>query len=614
MGAFALILHAPGSMAREAELDRSLAAIDALGRAGRRCLALGELALGVQYAGLAGECASPLESGDLVLAADARIDNRDELIAQLDVAAHADDAELILAAYRRWGGDCARRLLGDFAFAIYDRSRRALYAAADLVGCRRLFYAELPGDRLLLASEEACLIAWPDLCRDWDRLGLAGWLLADSPRDRSLWSDIQVLAPGSWMRCSHGRVQTQAYWSLDGLAAIRYKDERDYAEALRERLSDAVAVRLQRPAGGVAAELSSGLDSSSVCALASRIEPGGAIKALSQVFPDHRDCDESAGIAAIVDVLGLDQRGFDAGVIVSAGFPGDYVPLSGSPGLLGNPVQRRTLALAGEQGASLLLTGLGGDELTVGAPLRVHLERLLAGDLGVLSEMTRVARRWRVRPWWLALQWFAWPVLERLSPSLVERLRRWRAGCADKDWLRIDAETQRALQRERRRAGSCAVAAMLESVRRSASLRVLDGYRWYGAEVGIDVRAPFLDRRLLEFALAIPPRLWFREGWSKWLLRQAMAGLLPEQTLAGNKVIFGNLFRDAWLANQTPVRTALGASGLKRIPWLDASDILARIHREAPLALDDRRLFFLWSLGAWMERHGGDWPDSGNHP
>ncbi|HEV7877059.1 asparagine synthase-related protein, partial [Bradyrhizobium sp.] len=217
----------------------------------------------------------PLTSrqGNIVLVAAARLDNRADLFGALGVPqaerATMSDGALILRAYERWGEQTPARLLGDWAFAAWDRQRQRLFVARDQYGVTALYYYASP--RLVaFASCHAALLASPGVPRRLNELHVAeiffGW-----PGDgtATLWEDVRRLPPAHCVSISASGVAVREYWRLQDAPEIRLGSDGSYLEQFRALYDEAVRCRLrsQRPLGST---LSAGLDSSSVTALAAR--------------------------------------------------------------------------------------------------------------------------------------------------------------------------------------------------------------------------------------------------------------------------------------------------------------------------------------------------------
>ncbi|HET7875173.1 MAG TPA: asparagine synthase-related protein, partial [Methylomirabilota bacterium] len=252
------------------------------------------------------------ESGDLCLVLDGRIDNRGELRAALapdGLRLRSDsDGELVLRAYARWGTACPARLIGDFAFALWDNRERRLFCARDPLGVRP-FYYHTDGRRFSVASELQQLLVDPSRAAEPNEGMIAEYLACEiTHREDTLYRDIFRLPPGHSLVVRPGGHVVSPYWDIDPSRAIRHGTSRDYAEHFRDVFDEAVRCRL-RSANPIAAELSGGLDSSSVVATAASLAPAGratgdGVETYSLVFPGHA-CDESGYANQVVALHAL---------------------------------------------------------------------------------------------------------------------------------------------------------------------------------------------------------------------------------------------------------------------------------------------------------------------
>jgi len=204
------------------------------------------------------------KNGDLTITADARIDNRDELLAALGLAAWAHgeitDSELILRAYEHWGDGAPERLVGDFAFAVWDERRQALFCARDHLGVKPFYYHQ-SGRVVAFASEVKALFTVPAVPRRLNatRVGdYLGGIFEDQAG--TFYRDVCRLPAGHFMVVAPGTARTQSYYRLDPSREIRLRSDDEYADAFRERFTEAVRDRL-RSAYPVGSSLSGGLDS-----------------------------------------------------------------------------------------------------------------------------------------------------------------------------------------------------------------------------------------------------------------------------------------------------------------------------------------------------------------
>jgi asparagine synthase (glutamine-hydrolysing) len=236
----------------------------------------------------------------LVLVADARLDNREELLHALKprrVNGVVTDAGLILAAYRAWGEECAERLLGDFAVALWDGRKRRLFLARDVMGMRGLYYRVERG-RVLFATEVKQILAAPGVETDIFEPAVGAHLVgAYGPADWTFWEGIAQVPPGHAVVVEAERVRSRRYWELDPGRRIRYRRDEEYAEHFRSLFADSVRARL-RSVAPVGVLLSGGTDSGSVAAMGGWLlanEPGVSVpefRAYSFAFDELKECDE----------------------------------------------------------------------------------------------------------------------------------------------------------------------------------------------------------------------------------------------------------------------------------------------------------------------------------
>ncbi|MGI9078541.1 MAG: asparagine synthase-related protein, partial [Gemmatimonadaceae bacterium] len=214
----------------------------------------------------------PIHSADgrVILVADARIDNRMELASSLGISAgearELPDAAFILAAYQAWEQDCPRRLLGDFAFALWDDRRRSLFCARDGVGQRVLFYQSSP-QRLTLATSAHAVATLDNVRPRLNEQKVADFLVLLQSPESTFFEGVLRLPPGHTLTASGHALRIERFWSPDEKRSIVFRSDREYVEGFLEVFGEAVRARL-RCDGPVGIMLSGGLDSSSVATVA----------------------------------------------------------------------------------------------------------------------------------------------------------------------------------------------------------------------------------------------------------------------------------------------------------------------------------------------------------
>jgi asparagine synthase (glutamine-hydrolysing) len=461
-----------------------------------------------------------------VIWADARLDNRDELSAALGFA--ASEADLILAAYARWGDECASHLLGDFAFVLWDHRRRRLYCARDHAGIRQLSYY-CDSRVFACASAPEQLLDYSEVPPRPDHRTLANWLLDRFPDpDATLYQDIRRLPAAHFLVVADGGIRLRRYWDPANLATSRPRTGQDIIDGFHEVLVASVRSRLVG-SGDVAATLSGGLDSSAIVCVARLIEPDALSRAYSLAF-EGLPCDERRYIDEVARATGIkvefclaDRAAGPrpAQACEPRQFPG--VPFDASFSMNFELLER-----ARQQGTRVLLWGLGGDEL------------LTSGD-AYLSDFIRQGR--------LSSAFRA--VSDRVRHSGISDLRRSGAACIRPfvpDRLRFAMgrfarpQPPRWIQKEfLGDAGAIEPPSeppwrfgceAQERIYRSLMTGRTAGYTLpasdaMAAAFNIEFRHPFFDRRLIEYVLGLPPfRAEFFAG--KLLLREALRGTLPD--------------------------------------------------------------------------------------
>ena len=539
-----------GVLGGDPNADQTLdAMLDALADYGpeRAVWTAGAVRLGCRYApaGDAGAAALVTDrDAGLVLAADARLDDRETLGDALGVP-HPQrpglaDVDLALRAYTRWGEACPAHLVGDFAFAVWDERRGALFCARDHIGVRPFYYA-LEDGRFVFASAVEAVLAAPGVSGALDEAVVAAWLSSLRPdgRTHTFFRAVRKLPAGHTLTVEPAagstagdagrvRVRMERYWRPEQTPAVRPASDDAHAEQFLELYGRAVRDRLR--GGPVGVHLSGGLDSSGVAVLAARElrRQGRAAPPAFSWLPALGGAPPKPAHAreyALVDAVGAQER-----LRVFHGAPGpeeivdalrrDVTLPSASVSFNEEVVLRRAAAM----GVRVLLSGTGGDECA-SFDGRGHLPHLLLS-----GRWRRLAAEWRAQDGG-ARRLFVTVVLPLLHPALPATLNRWRDGRGvRRRWL-IDpgfARRVKPLVLPRPR---------MIGVRRTQVRFLRDGHlgwsleqlRARGVRQGIEYRFPLLDRRLLEFALGLPPEQFRRPGHSRWLMRHALRTVLPPE-------------------------------------------------------------------------------------
>ena len=481
------------------------------------------------------------EEAGLALAAQIRLDDRDGLGAALGLnaaeCANLADGDLVLRSYRKWGLDAPSRLVGDYAFALWDARRRSLFCARDQIGVQPFYYA-LTAKAFAFAGSLDAVLAAPGVSDELDEAMAAAWLTRVGLYEtgRTLFKDVHKLPPGHSLTVRCGptdgsqAVRLRRHWRPEDAPAVRRASDDDYAAEFLALCQSAVQARLPS-AGPLGVHLSGGLDSSSVAVLAGREErrrdhpPPLAFSWLPS-FGGTPPSGAQAREYALIDAV-CEQEGLQ--VLHCALSADDWVAMlrrdGARPGAHVHPNEEAVQLSAAQRGVRVLLSGWGGDEgasfngrghhahlllhgrwakllAAAGArgrnPLGFAVEAALPLLAGRLLRDLRRRHRWS-EPW--RRRWLASPALMRRHRVKPLRPKRFVGAHRTQLWL-------------------------LQSGHLSERM---EGWAADGARRGLEYRYPLLDQRLLEFTLGLPPEQFLRGEWSRWLMRRAMQGALPPQ-------------------------------------------------------------------------------------
>jgi asparagine synthase (glutamine-hydrolysing) len=480
------------------------------------------------------------ETGNLCLTLDGRVDNREELTLDLKVKGMRlrddTDAELVLRAYQCWGEECPKRIIGDFAFVIWDRLSRQLFCARDFMGIRPFHYYTngrtfLCGSELRQLFEDAAVPCEPNE-------GMIGEYLASviSNSEETLYRDIFRLPPAHFLLVQPGRLRKGRFWDIDPARAIRYRKDEEYAEHFLDIFKKTVRCR-SRCNGRIGAELSGGLDSSSVVGVYQLLKRDGVVadsgfETFSMVYPGL-PCDESNYIQDVVRKWNLDSN------IICPDQPAPhfYADLVRCyrefPDYPNGAMSYSLWALAREKGFRVIFTGCGGDHWLVGSnyhyadllrqfriPSLIHQVRYNSGKTGMIFPVSPLLK--------LGL----WPLIPRPARQVIKWLLRRNGTPAwiDKQFVRKIQLTERL----RRKTVSLQFSSFAmedlyyNSLMSGFDLHIFEILDRSISSFNIEQRHPFLDRRIVEYAFSLPEDQRRRKGKEKFILRRAMRTILPE--------------------------------------------------------------------------------------
>lgn len=558
MSALAGIWRFDGKPEVDADCARMLAAQQIYGPLDERQWCNGALAIGRRLFRTLPEdkfdC-QPQHSRDgrLSLVADVRLDNREELAAELGLspgaAQHLCDAAILLESLERWGEEALTRLVGDFAFVLWDAPAQRLLLARDFLGYRPLHYHRGRGF-FAFASMPKGLHALAEVPHGPDEQVVAEFLVM-MPRQgsRTFFRDIARVEPAHVVTVTRDGVSSRRYWHPQRPGRNRLRS-RDYVEGVRHHLDRATQSRLRGVNGAVAAHLSAGLDSSAVATTAARLlaPRGGRVVAFTGVPRVGYDGPSSRGwfndegpLAAataamypnIEHVLIRSTRQSPLDGLDRAFYLNDQP----APSLSGIDWVSAINRAARERKLTVMLTGGLGNMTLSYTGEELLTELLLAG---------RFIRLWREATYWVENTNSSWggALIRTFGPFLPVWLWRWTERRAQgRAYNVLDYTAIRADYLAERDLATLARERDLDFAGRpwkdgfAFRLRIMSWaahgelYKGSLAGWGLDMRSPLADKRLVEFCLSVPTDEYLYKGIPRSLARRALADRVPPVVL-----------------------------------------------------------------------------------
>lgn len=646
-------------------LDRMLDRLAHRGPDARGEWSDGPVALGAQQFWTTPEAVGqelPLVTERHVLTANVRLDNRDELCSALGLPRDASDERLLLAAYARWGEACPKHFLGPFAFAVFDRSNNHLFCARDHFGVMPFYYCDVrPAETFVFATEIKALFECEGLEREINEVRLVEYLTGKTKRDReiTIYKNVWRLPPGHSLVVDRAGTRLTEYWSLEPQETLQLGSDEEYAERLLEIMQKSVASRM-RSNHSTGSELSGGLDSTFVACIGRDLSGGKDWHAISNVFDRFPECDERQY---------MDQALQQGGIISHRTVSDDIGPLSMLPSIfkiLDDPYVAgnhhmvwQCYQTARENNVRVLLDGYDGDttighgpeillrmaregrwneywrELQLAAKhlegvpdrhtlqvelanpqlmlqhhvdtiLDAHVKRLNYGGFArtvsaLQRELSIDGRRLYRRYWRRMIK----APFNRLLGDGVDQVEE------DLSFLNPDFRNRSEIQERLRMHeqeedfGEYERAEQLKVLRSDIFSRSLEIMDHYAAATGIEVRHPYMDRRLIEYCLSMPLRLSFSNGWSRWVMRLAMEGIVPEEIRwRSGKANLARTFDHGLFEIDRPLLEEAIARSTALSRYVDAAH-LQRLYKKKD-ELTGREIWqlaFLAQLSLWWSRN-----------
>jgi asparagine synthase (glutamine-hydrolysing) len=478
----------------------------------------------------------------VMLTWDGRLDSRDELMGLLSLSAGMHtDAGIVLAAYERWGMGAFSKLIGDWALAIWDPKKQALLLAKDFAGSRHLFYT-LESNRLTWSTVLHPLVLLAEHPLQISEEFIAGYLSSFPGTHLTPYLGINAVPASTVVQIMSGRSSTHEYWQFDPFHRIHYGTDAEYEQHFRHLFAQSVRRRL-RASSPVMAELSGGMDSTSIVCMADQLIGEGKAQTTRVDTISYYDDDEP----------NWNERPYFSLVEKKRGRIGYHICVGSTEGALLSTDDDLFLPLPGHDRMSLsicrefsrcleasrsriLLSGIGGDEFLGGVPTPIPELQ----DLLVRLCFARFARQllaWSLqqrRPWLHLL----FETIEEFLPQPIRQLYK-RPRIAN--WLSPHFVQRNAgvfwadIQRTHL---TCSLPSFQSNISALNSLRRQLHYAHLSEIANHRVSYPYLDRDLLAFLFAIPRNQLVRPQQRRSLMRRALADLLPAEIITRRRKAF----------------------------------------------------------------------------
>jgi asparagine synthase (glutamine-hydrolysing) len=514
---------------------------------------------------------------------DGRLDNREDLIRKLRESLRGDtsDAALALAGYERWGTGGLVHPIGDWSAVFHDPANAAVVLASDFAGVRPLYYHVRRGQ--VLWSRDLQSLVDKTQISELDEDYVAGFLTLGGCPNRTPYRGIYPVPAGHAVRISATRTEILPFWTLPAGDVIRYESDHRYEEQLRGLFREAVAVRLQT-GSPVLAELSGGLDSSSVVSMANQLIREGAVPAPRLVTVSYlwRNSIDESFIREVESYCGTERAHLSTHTnpVISAAQTGKAVPAAFEP------LRSAVADTADGFGAKVFLTGRNGD-LVMGNwfddSLQVagHLRRLRLGrackealawskvlGLPIYSTLWRALRAAlpaALSPAAIYAQQDGSYAPRSLETSLAPRFcgnigEAEAAGFFSSAWMQAPPERRKYFR-------SLSMMQELRSLQAPETMQHLD------------YTHPFAHRPLVEFLMAVPPDVLCGPGEPRRLMRRALADLWPPKLRKRrSKGLFGAPWHEALLPMAHDLLQSRTLQVIER-GFVDRTSFVSRLER-----------------------------------
>lgn len=456
------------------------------------------------------------------------IANRAELIAQHNLSDQITDKEVLVALYTKIGAKrTAEALSGTCSWLVWDAEHKKLVFVSDHIGLEPIYFLQQPGC-LWVASNAELIFRQSGLPRRLNPVAVVARLSGlPSSEGQTLFENISVLPPATVWTYTKERSGQTCYWQPEIQSTLRLKNDDEYAEALRGLLVKIVDEHI--PQNGFALTLSAGMDSSSIAGALRLARPKDHIPCIGWTMPEFDSINEEAWIRATSNRLGLDL------ITIQTDQYWTFKPLELATQLSYQVAYQEawiaTYQKMNERGLRVLTSGVPGD-LCFGDFISCYPDLLLGFQWGKLIAQIReeLKHGYHKHPdWKTPLRLVLKPLFHYLNGGQTAPKRMAPA------WLHTSKlgiyEQVRRANRPPRKFGLPARIERWRGFHHLGNPQNLIRYSVLASHFGIELRHPLYDHRIVEFALSLPADQTYRAGTQKYILRNSMRGILPDEVV-----------------------------------------------------------------------------------
>ncbi|MCK5537114.1 MAG: hypothetical protein KAI79_09815, partial [Bacteroidales bacterium] len=497
----------------------------------------------------------PVRNETYILTMDARIDNRNELLKELNLPdrpiSEIGDSEFILAAYQKWGEDCLKHLLGDFAFAIWDEKKKQLFCARDHIGIKQFYYF-LENGTFVFSNDIKSLMNFGIIPKEINDKAIVNQMVYAHLQSHSytFYENVFKLPPAHYLIVTNKKIIKKSYWKISNSPKVTYVNIDECAEKLRHLITQSIYDRM-RSDYPITSHLSGGIDSSSIAVIASRKlrEKNQKLLAFNWLYePSDKDdlnYYEWANSRTIAELEEIDHHY----VSLNARDIYDYMKNNKiSDGDSAQfcyevPIRKH----ANSKGSRTILSGWGGDDFASYPGASYFSNIFLEGKILELIKaekhyVCRQSQKKCIRRFISSIyKWVVIPLAPRSFYCYMPRTH-----CSE---IREDATTfikkEYLLSVENEMKQYFKYNNVLQP-QSTIRISMISNYKfghlqariesWSAASKidRLEYAYPLLDKRIIEFMMHIPTKFFVHEGKGRYLFRSSMKNIVPKYILWSN--------------------------------------------------------------------------------